>query len=70
LSEIERVARERRAIVANIGPGVAERTATRRKLLKARGWRASPEQIQFADTLLVDLRQSEDELLSAVKSKW
>jgi peptidoglycan pentaglycine glycine transferase (the first glycine) len=70
LPHLERLATERRAIFVKIDPDVrADRTGVRR-LLEGRGWRASPEQIQFRNTMLVDLRQSEDELLSAMKSKW
>jgi lipid II:glycine glycyltransferase (peptidoglycan interpeptide bridge formation enzyme) len=37
--------------------------------LKARGWRFSDEQIQFRNTVLVDLTPSEDELLRKMKQK-
>ena len=35
-------------------------------ILKARGWRFSAAQPQFRNTLKIDLRQSEDEMLSAM----
>jgi peptidoglycan pentaglycine glycine transferase (the first glycine) len=37
--------------------------------LQRLGWRPSPEQVQFKNTLLVDLEGSEEELLAAMKSK-
>lgn len=37
--------------------------------LKARGWRFSEDQIQFRNTVLVDLRPSEETLLSNMKQK-
>jgi lipid II:glycine glycyltransferase (peptidoglycan interpeptide bridge formation enzyme) len=37
--------------------------------LKARGWRFSDDQIQFRNTVLVDLRPSEETLLSNMKQK-
>jgi peptidoglycan pentaglycine glycine transferase (the first glycine) len=70
LSELERLATERRAVFLKIDPDVPDEGTDVKRLLEARGWRASPEQIQFRNTLLIDLRQSEDELLSAMKSKW
>ncbi|MGQ9599591.1 MAG: lipid II:glycine glycyltransferase FemX [Anaerolineae bacterium] len=39
-------------------------------LLTARGWRFSNEQVQFRNTVLLDLARSEDELLAAMKSKF
>jgi lipid II:glycine glycyltransferase (peptidoglycan interpeptide bridge formation enzyme) len=38
--------------------------------LKRRGWQFSADQIQYRNTMLVDLRRSEDELLAAMKPKW
>lgn len=37
--------------------------------LRKRGWHFSQDQIQYRNTVLVDLRQSEDELLAAMKQK-
>lgn len=39
------------------------------RLLAERGWRRSPEQIQFRNTLLLDLRPDEEALLAGMKSK-
>ena len=37
--------------------------------LDHRGWRASADQIQFKNTILIDLRSSEEELLARMKQK-
>jgi lipid II:glycine glycyltransferase (peptidoglycan interpeptide bridge formation enzyme) len=39
-------------------------------LLREQGWRFSPEQIQFRNTMLLDLSLTETELLQNMKSKW
>jgi lipid II:glycine glycyltransferase (peptidoglycan interpeptide bridge formation enzyme) len=39
-------------------------------LLARRDWRFSPEQIQFRNTVLVNLEPEPDELLAGMKSKW
>jgi peptidoglycan pentaglycine glycine transferase (the first glycine) len=81
LEELERLAQRRRALFIKIDPDVyyagdapafsprpdcASETAT---LLESRGWRFSDDQIQFRNTLLVDLTRPEDELLAAMKQK-
>jgi peptidoglycan pentaglycine glycine transferase (the first glycine) len=69
LGRLEDLAREQQAIFIKIDPDV---TADRRDdihTLLDRGWRASSEQIQFRNTLLIDLRRGEEELLSNMKSK-
>jgi lipid II:glycine glycyltransferase (peptidoglycan interpeptide bridge formation enzyme) len=40
------------------------------KLLGQRGWRFSPEQIQFRNTVVVNLAPEPEALLEAMKSKW
>jgi lipid II:glycine glycyltransferase (peptidoglycan interpeptide bridge formation enzyme) len=47
-------------------PACAPQTA---RLLTERGWCPSDEQIQFRNTVLLDLRGSEEELLAAMKQK-
>jgi peptidoglycan pentaglycine glycine transferase (the first glycine) len=37
--------------------------------LEARGWRFSPEQVQFRNTVILDLQPEEDALLAAMKPK-
>lgn len=69
LGALERLAREERAMFIKIDPDVLADRSDVKDVLLDRGWRASQEQIQFRNTLLVDLRQSEDDLLRAMKSK-
>lgn len=81
LEELERLARRRRALLVKIDPDVyyperAPEFSPRptcahelARLLESRGWRFSDEQIQFRNTLLLDLAQPEDELLAAMKQK-
>ncbi len=69
LGRLEELAREQRAIFIKIDPDVLADRSHVREALVYRGWRASQEQIQFRNTLLIDLRRSEDDLLMAMKSK-
>ena len=66
LSELEEVARRDHAIFIKIDPDLS--LADQAVLLK-RGWRCSAEQIQFRNTMLLDLTRSEDELLTAMRPK-
>jgi lipid II:glycine glycyltransferase (peptidoglycan interpeptide bridge formation enzyme) len=81
LTELEREARAQKAVFVKIDPDVydpdgvpsfsprpacAPATAG---LLAARGWRFSAEQIQFRNTVLLDMGCSEEELLAAMKQK-
>ena len=81
LTDLETLARQRKAICIKIDPDVyypdrspsfsprpACATDTAR-LLEARGWRYSDEQIQFCNTVLLDLDRSEEDLLAEMKSK-
>lgn len=81
LTELESLARRRRALMLKIDPDVyyaddapafCSRPANApqvARLLAARGWRVSDEQVQFRNTLLLDLTRSEEELLAAMKPK-
>ena len=81
LTELVALARRQGAILLKIDPDVyyAEaapsfsprpaNAAQVARLLKERGWRFSSEQIQFRNTVLLDLRPSEEELLAAMKQK-
>lgn len=81
LAELERLARRRQALFVKIDPDVYYTGATlpscsrpacgleAAKLLTSRGWRFSDEQIQFRNTLLLDLTLSEEDLLAAMKQK-
>jgi peptidoglycan pentaglycine glycine transferase (the first glycine) len=81
LEELEQLTRRRHALFVKIDPDVyypdgvpafsprpacAPATAA---LLGTRGWRFSGDQIQFRNTLLLDLTCSEDELLASMKQK-
>lgn len=74
LSTLQDVARRHRAIFIKIDPDVrledfnhpAAQVIT---TLKSQGWQLSSEQIQFRNTILIDLTREEDELLKAMKSK-
>jgi lipid II:glycine glycyltransferase (peptidoglycan interpeptide bridge formation enzyme) len=57
-----------------IGPGSADgppspQTAAVLEVLSERGWRPSTEQIQFKNTVIVDLQPDERELLARMKAK-
>jgi lipid II:glycine glycyltransferase (peptidoglycan interpeptide bridge formation enzyme) len=81
LAEIEKIAQRRRALFVKIDPDIhypdsvpafsphPVNAPDLARLLTARGWRFSDEQIQFRNTVLLDLSQSEDELLAAMKQK-
>lgn len=81
LAELERLARRQRAILLKIDPDVyhpdgapafSPRPACAPglvELLEARGWQYSGQQIQFANTVLLDLEPSEEELLAGMKQK-
>jgi len=73
LSDLEGLAREERALFVKIDPDVeADRPegGAVEALLERRGWRASRQQVQFRNTLLLDLTPSLDEILARMKSKW
>ena len=72
LGHLEETARRERALFVKIDPDVradAAQGETVVETLRGRGWRPSREQIQFRNTVLVDLNRSPDELLAAMKSK-
>jgi peptidoglycan pentaglycine glycine transferase (the first glycine) len=83
LSDLASLARRQRDIFIKIDPDVSlgtgivgEDGATEDSVgqavlsdLQRMGWRQSPEQIQFRNTMLVDLTQSEEMLLAKMKQK-
>ncbi len=76
LQFLQDFAKKERAIFIKIDPDVLIGTGESGgddlqipKRLDARGWRFSQDQIQFRNTVLIDLRQSEEELLAAMKQK-
>ncbi|MDY7077834.1 MAG: peptidoglycan bridge formation glycyltransferase FemA/FemB family protein [Chloroflexota bacterium] len=73
LAHLETTARREGALFVKIDPDVradAVEGARVMEMLRRRGWCASREQIQFRNTILLDLTSSPDELLAAMKSKW
>ncbi len=73
LDHLERQARERRLLLLKIDPDVREDSAegqALKALLQERGWRFSPEQVQFRNSMCLDLRPDLDTLMARMKSKW
>lgn len=83
LADLQAFAQRQGAIFVKVDPDVALGTgipgtpqaleaaggqAVRSEMLQ-RGWKFSPDQIQFRNTVLVDLSPSEDELLARMKQK-
>lgn len=66
LGDLIEVARRERAIFIKIDPDLP---AADQLILRDRGWRFSAEQIQFRNTMLIDLTPAEDQLLAAMKPK-
>jgi peptidoglycan pentaglycine glycine transferase (the first glycine) len=81
LLELAGLARRERALFIKVDPDVyypesapalAPRPAQAMevaRVLQSQGWRASAEQIQFRNTLLLDLERPEEELLAGMKQK-
>ena len=83
LAELEKLARSARAIFLKIDPeviagtGVPDQEGSTNSLtgeevigeLTRRGWRYSDEQVQFRNTVLIDLTESEDAWLARLKQK-
>lgn len=79
LSDLETIGKEQNALFLKIDPDVVKATGEDAapishgeivvNELERNGWRYSPEQIQFKNTVMVDLTQSEDDLLAKMKSK-
>jgi lipid II:glycine glycyltransferase (peptidoglycan interpeptide bridge formation enzyme) len=73
LQGIETVASRNRALFVKIDPEVLLETRESETLLaslRSRGWRRSDEEIQYRNTVLIDLTLSRDDLLMGMKSKW
>lgn len=69
LAELEIIARKRRAIFIKVDPDLRT-TQPAAAVLSKRGWRVSNEQIQFHNTVTLDLDRTEAEILAAMKPKW
>ena len=73
LKRLEAEARAAGAIFVKLDPDVRAGTPEGDSLtseLARRGWRPSAEQIQFRNTVVSDLTQSEEALLAGMKPKW
>jgi lipid II:glycine glycyltransferase (peptidoglycan interpeptide bridge formation enzyme) len=73
LGWLEARAQEKRALFIKIDPDVRPGTTTGKGVLAClhrRGWTRSKEEIQFRNTILLDLQPSVDDLLMGMKSKW
>ena len=73
LGHLETTARRERALFIKIDPDVQTDTAKGEavvEMLLRRGWRSSSEQIQFRNTVLLNLTHSADDLMATFKSKW
>jgi len=80
LAQLERFAKQRRALLVKIDPDVVSSTGAKERQISAtgqrfledlhrRGWVPSGDQIQYRNTVVVDLRPDEAELLAAMKQK-
>lgn len=69
LCDLELEARRQRCLFVKIDPDIEATNQCFVELLQKRGWQPSPEQVQFQNTAVLDLRQSEAELLASMKSK-
>lgn len=73
LSDLEGLARRSAMLTLKLDPDVRADTPEGKAvvaLLKRRGWRPSFEQIQFRNTMTLDLRADLDTLMDRMKSKW
>ncbi len=73
LARLEQEARQAKAVFVKADPDVPADGPLSEAiigLLTRRGWRLSPEQIQFRNTVVSDLTPAEDDLLAAMKPKW
>jgi lipid II:glycine glycyltransferase (peptidoglycan interpeptide bridge formation enzyme) len=66
LNQLALIAKQDRAIFIKIDPDL---DAPDRSILLDHGWRPSREQIQFRNTVLIDLTPSEEQLLASMKPK-
>jgi lipid II:glycine glycyltransferase (peptidoglycan interpeptide bridge formation enzyme) len=69
LGEIEQMARQERAIFVKVDPDIRTSQAAA-AVLEKRGWIVSAEQIQFHNTVTLDIGRTEQEILDAMKPKW
>lgn len=69
LNELESMARQQGAIFVKVDPDLRVNQPAV-SLLSGRGWQVSEEQIQFHNTVTLDLARREDEILAGMKPKW
>jgi lipid II:glycine glycyltransferase (peptidoglycan interpeptide bridge formation enzyme) len=69
LGHLEEHARRSRAIFVKADPDIPS-DAPAAHCLTERGWRVSAEQIQYRNTVVLDLARSEGEIFEAMKPKW
>lgn len=68
LDDLQALARRERAILIKLDPDLPT-GANNQGELETRGWRFSPDQIQFRNTATLDLARDESEILAAMKQK-
>jgi peptidoglycan pentaglycine glycine transferase (the first glycine) len=69
LAGLEETARRERVLFVKIDPDVRTEDIAVIEILRRRGWVSSREQIQFRNTVLVDLTRTPDEVLAAMHQK-
>ncbi|MBN1261393.1 MAG: peptidoglycan bridge formation glycyltransferase FemA/FemB family protein [Anaerolineae bacterium] len=72
VEDLERLARRKRLLLLKIDPDVQNHTRAGRlivQLLEQRGWRPSFEQIQYRNTMILDLRDDAGTILGNMKAK-
>ncbi len=69
LDRLEEYARRNRSIFIKVDPDIVAGSPGAGCLVP-RGWRSSREQIQYKNTVMLDLTRSEEGLLAAMKPKW
>jgi lipid II:glycine glycyltransferase (peptidoglycan interpeptide bridge formation enzyme) len=69
LAGLEEIARRARALFVKIDPDVRAEGGAVIETFRRRGWVSSREQIQFRNTVLVDLTRTPDEMLAAMHQK-
>ncbi len=69
LKELEHIARAQRAIFVKVDPDVRV-MQNAANIFAQRGWRVSTEQIQFHNTVTLNLARDKSEILAAMKNKW
>lgn len=69
LADLEETARRARALFVKIDPDVRAEETSVIEVLRRRGWMPSREQIQFRNTVFVDLTRTPEEMLAAMHQK-